>query len=255
MMMVPNNKFEKKRLEILRSAAKAFGRHGFYGSSVDDIARALHMTKANLYYYFRNKEEILYFCHDYSLDLLLKILKDVEASGSLPEEKVHTLVVTFVHVIIDELHGTGLTQNLVALSRWRLRKIIAKRDKFDRGLRRILKDGITSGVFRNNDKKLLTFAILGAINWIPRWFDSHGAASSDEIATTFADYLVAGLMAPDPASVNGHGSTELGRQRRASQNFTPRRTIVSAPASPNAHSRPRRTISSKPVDRRYQRKT
>ena len=26
------------------------------------------MTKGNLYYYFRNKEEILYACHEYSLE-------------------------------------------------------------------------------------------------------------------------------------------------------------------------------------------
>jgi AcrR family transcriptional regulator len=252
--MRANNKFERRRLEILRSAAKAFGRHGFYGSSVDDIAHALHMNKANLYYYFRNKEEILYFCHDYSLDLLLKILKDVEAGGSSPEEKVRKLVVTFVHVIIDELHGTGLTQNLVALSRWRLRKIIAKRDEFDRGLRRILKEGIRSGVFRKNDRKLLTFAILGAINWIPRWFDPRGRASSEEIATTFADYLVAGLMAPDHASANGDASTASRRPANASRESTTRKVLSRELVWPSAHSSPRRAISDKKMARRTERR-
>jgi hypothetical protein len=39
----------------------------------------------------------------------------------------------------------------------------------------------------------LTFAILGAVNWIPRWFDPAGPATSEEIGRVFAEYLVRGL--------------------------------------------------------------
>jgi hypothetical protein len=50
-----------------------------------------------------------------------------------------------------------------------------------------------SGVFKSNDPKLLAFALFGAVNWIPRWFNPNGPATSDEIADRFADYLIAGL--------------------------------------------------------------
>ena len=43
------------------------------------------------------------------------------------------------------------------------------------------------------DTKLLSFAILGAVNWIPRWFNPEGPSTSQEIADQFADYLIAGL--------------------------------------------------------------
>ncbi|MGH9592122.1 MAG: TetR/AcrR family transcriptional regulator, partial [Bryobacteraceae bacterium] len=102
-------KYARKRLEILKSAAAAFRRQGYDGASVASIARALHMTKGNLYYYFKNKEEILYFCHDYSLDRLLELLGTVEASSAGPEQRLRTLVVAFVHTILDELNGTALT--------------------------------------------------------------------------------------------------------------------------------------------------
>jgi TetR/AcrR family transcriptional regulator len=151
------------------------------------------MTKGSLYYYFKNKEEILYFCHDYSLDILLELLEKVERDQGSPEDKLRRLVTAFVHMIIDELHGTALTLDLQALSPALLRKVIAKRDRFDRGIRRVLQQGMDEGVFAPGDPKLLTFAILGAVNWIPRWFDPGGSASSDEIARKFADYLVAGL--------------------------------------------------------------
>ena len=59
------------RVDILKSAAKAFRRLGYHGATVEQIAAALHMKKGNLYYYFKNKEEILFACHQYSLDRLL----------------------------------------------------------------------------------------------------------------------------------------------------------------------------------------
>ncbi|MEZ5421104.1 MAG: helix-turn-helix domain-containing protein [Vicinamibacterales bacterium] len=50
--------YADRRIEILKSAAAAFRRRGYHGASVDDHRYALEMTKGNLYYYFRNKEEI-----------------------------------------------------------------------------------------------------------------------------------------------------------------------------------------------------
>jgi TetR/AcrR family transcriptional regulator len=182
-----------RRLEILKSAAAAFRRRGYHGASVDQIARALRMTKGNLYYYFRDKQEILYVLHDWSLDLLLERLREVEESGAPAAEKLRRLVRAFAHMIIDDLHGTALTMDLQALSPPRLRRVIAKRDRFDRGLRGILREGMAAGDFAPGDPKLAAFAILGAVNWIPRWFDPRGPAGSVEIGDSFARLVLDGL--------------------------------------------------------------
>lgn len=190
------DKKARKKLAILKSAAAVFRHRGYYGASVGAIARALHMTTPNLYYYFKSKEEILYFCHDYSLDLLLDNLEKVQRSADPPDEKLRMLIVLFVHMVIDELHGTALTLDLQPLSRPRLKRIIVKRDRFDRGMRRVIKSGIAAGIFRTGDPKLATFGILGSLNWIPRWFDPRGPADSEKIAQVFAENLIKGLIEP-----------------------------------------------------------
>src|SRR4030088_3010095 len=88
------------RVDILKSAAKAFRRLGYHGATVEEIARALHMKKGNLYYYFKNKEEILYACHQYSLDQLMQLLHEVQDSGLSADEKLRRLVHAFVHTIL-----------------------------------------------------------------------------------------------------------------------------------------------------------
>jgi AcrR family transcriptional regulator len=191
----------RKRIEILRAAATVFRRRGYHGASIDQIARALNMGKGHLYYYFRNKEEILYVCHDYSLGLILKELKAVEQSTLAPDRQIHRLIVSFVHLFIDVLHGTAWTLEVEALSPPLLKKVIAKRDRIDKGFRRILTAGMRAGAFADRDPKLTSFVIFGAINWIPRWYDPAGHATSHEIAQVFADTLVAGLQNADSAAL------------------------------------------------------
>jgi TetR/AcrR family transcriptional regulator len=183
-----------RKTEILKSAAAAFRRRGYHGASVDEIASALEMTKGNLYYYFRNKEEILYACHDYSLDVLLGLLDQVQAEPSRADDKLRKLILAFIHMMLDELQGTALTLDLQALSPVLLKRIIAKRDRFDRGMREIIQQGMDQGLFRPGDPKMIGFAMMGAVNWITKWFDPAGPMRSEEIGQRFADYLVGGLL-------------------------------------------------------------
>lgn len=182
-----------RRIDILKSAAAAFRRRGYHGASVDEIASALEMTKGNLYYYFRNKEEILYACHEYSLDVLLALLDDVRAGASTPDQKLRRLILAFVHLLLDELQATALTIDLQALSPPLLRKIIARRDAFDRGLREIIQQGMDTGTFAAGNPKMVAFAVMGAVNWITKWYDPAGPMTSEAIGQAFADYLVGGL--------------------------------------------------------------
>jgi AcrR family transcriptional regulator len=184
------------RVEILKSAAAAFRRLGYHGATVEQIAAALHMKKGNLYYYFKNKEEILFACHQYSLERLMQLLHEVQHSGLSADEKLRRLIDAFVHTILDELHGTALFLDLEALSPAHLKAVIVRRDEFDHGVRQVLEEGMVAGTFRPGDPKLLAFALFGAVNWIPRWFSPEGPATSKEIADLFADLFVAGFRRP-----------------------------------------------------------
>lgn len=188
-----NGKLEAKRLDILQSAVVAFGRGGYYGTSLADIAETLNMTAANLYYYFKDKEEILYACNAYIVDFQTALLQRITNSPISPDAKLRRLIVSFTYSLTDKLLGTALTLDLKALSPPLRKKIIGKRDRFEGGFREIIKSGIEAGIFHQQDSKLLTFAMLGALNWVPHWYKSGGAVSAVEIGETFADYLIAGL--------------------------------------------------------------
>ncbi|HXD73447.1 MAG TPA: TetR/AcrR family transcriptional regulator [Vicinamibacterales bacterium] len=181
------------RIDILKSASAAFRRFGYHGATVEQIAAALQMNKGNLYYYFRSKEEILFACHEYSHDRLQELMDQTCRGTAPPEAKLRRLIHAAVHVILDELHGTALLVDLEALTPAHRRAVITRRDKFDHGMRMILEEGIATGAFKTTNPKLIGFAMLGAVNWIAKWFNPNGPSTSDEIATRFADYLIDGL--------------------------------------------------------------
>src|SRR6202012_295221 len=50
---------ERKREAVLHAAAEAFAEHGYHRTSLDDIAARLGITKPTLYYYARNKDDLI----------------------------------------------------------------------------------------------------------------------------------------------------------------------------------------------------
>jgi AcrR family transcriptional regulator len=212
-------KVEKKKLEILQSAAEAFRRNGYSATTIDDIAKKLLMTKGSLYYYFKNKEEILYFCQDYSLDRLLELLKDVKALEAPADEKLRRLIVSHVSLILDELKAAAMHADFQMLSPSLLKKVIRKRDRFERGVRQMIQDGIDEKVFTACDPKLVTFALLGAINWAVKWFSPDGPLRAEEVGRQFADFFIRGLKESNDGKAITHATSQRrgprGRRARA----------------------------------------
>jgi AcrR family transcriptional regulator len=92
--------FQTKRRVALETAARLFNERGFYRTSLEDIAAELHVTKAALYYYFRNKDEILYECHALAIDAV-RDDGGAEAAGR-GLERVVQLVERYVPTIVQD---------------------------------------------------------------------------------------------------------------------------------------------------------
>lgn len=71
----------KRRRKILEAALEIFSTHGFRGATIDQIAEAAGMSKPNLLYYFRSKEEIHSTLIKRLLDDWLQPLRDLDADG------------------------------------------------------------------------------------------------------------------------------------------------------------------------------
>jgi len=185
-------KRERRRGEILDAALDAFRERGYHATTLDHIALRLGVRKTALYHYFPDKEAILYECHRASLQELDRIFRGTSRLTSVPE-RLRAVVREHVRVMIETLKGSPLAFEVTALSPARQAEVIAARDRYEHRLRRLIERGMRDGSLRRVDPKLSTFAILGAINWIARWYDPEGPSRASEVGTEFAEHLVGGL--------------------------------------------------------------
>jgi AcrR family transcriptional regulator len=160
-----------------------------------DIAKALGVTTGVLYHNFRSKQEILYFCQDYSLDRMLEEGALIRRLKGRPDAQLRRLILAQMTCMLDELKGSAAHAEFSSLPPRLLRKVVRKRDRYERMMRGIVARGVRARVFRKCDPKLVTLAMLGAINWTIKWYRPDGARGADQIAREFADYLVRGLKA------------------------------------------------------------
>lgn len=207
-------KRERRREEILHAALRAFRERGYHATTLDHIAERLGVRKTALYHYFPDKESILHECHRESLAQLERILEESRALRS-PRERLRFLIREHVRVMTDTLRGSPLAFEVQAFSEERRAEMISGRDAYERELRRTVERGVRAGEFRDVDPKLAVFAILGAINWIARWYRPEGELKAGAIGETFADHLMSGL-GPAPRLA-------LARGRRLQPRVAPRR--------------------------------
>ncbi len=183
-----------RKLEILRSASYAFGEHGYHQTGMRDIAADLGMTVGNLYYYFENKQALLYFCQDETVDGLLDLAAWVGDNAEGAAERLFLLIVGHVICINEGVPGSLAHHEVEALDDpWRS-KIVRKRRRYELALRELIKDGMCDGVFTKTDAKVAALAILGAVNWTAKWFREEGGLGARAVGEGFAGQLVRGLL-------------------------------------------------------------
>ena len=184
-----------RREDILEAAARIFSEKGFHATSMQDIAEAVNLQKASLYYHFSSKQEILADILDHALDLINNRLELVLSQPLSPDEKLRQAMVSYFQTITEN-------QNLSAVLLLELRSLdpelkarqAFRREKFESLWRELIIEGKQQGVFNNVDPSLTGKAILGLMNWSVTWYRIDGLRSSTEIAGLYADLLLHGLL-------------------------------------------------------------
>jgi AcrR family transcriptional regulator len=183
-----------RRLQILRAAGKVFRMQRFTDTKMRDIAAAADLSPANLYNYFKGKHELLFFCQDNSLDRMLAALRTARSVKESAAERLRLVIESHLRCVLDEVEGAAahlLTSHLPARLQ---RPLVAKRDRYEDGVRQLIVAGAQSGEFIPCDAALAARAILGALNWSVRWFNPEGPLTAAQIAEEFAYFLIRGLM-------------------------------------------------------------
>jgi AcrR family transcriptional regulator len=185
---------DARRDGILKAAARIFRDRGFADAGMRDIADAADLSPANLYHYFRGKDELLFYCQDRALDRMLSAVASARRDSRSAAERLRTVFTAHLRTLLDEIEGATAHLQVDSLPPALRDAIVAKRDRYERALRRIIAEGIASRELVDTDPALVARAMLGAMNWTVTWFRPEGPGSSAAVGDVISRYLVRGVQ-------------------------------------------------------------
>jgi AcrR family transcriptional regulator len=178
---------ERKRREVLDCAARLFATQGFDNTSINDIAAMANLKKPSLYHYFPSKQSLLVAILTDGMD---QLWADASAAAAIKDP-----VARLDALLTSHLHNFGQKLNHVAVFLLERRVIerfeaegeetrayLERRRAYDQLFVDAIRAGQRKRVFRADDPVVMSYAILGMVNWMVQWYRADGALGLEEIS-------------------------------------------------------------------------
>lgn len=167
---------------LLRVAAKLFYERGYDGTSMDELARKLGITKSAIYHHVSGKEELLRLAVDRALDGLFAVAEETERLDGRAIEKLEHLVRGSVLVLSDRLLYVTLLLRVRGNTKVE-RAALAKRREFDHLVARLVAQAEAEGDIRPDVDPAVTARLLfGMVNSLIEWYKPRNGANSAALA-------------------------------------------------------------------------
>ncbi len=181
-----------RRREIEDAASSLFREHGYSGTSVRDIARALDIQGASLYAHITSKQAVLWSIVDEAADRFETAadaaLLAVGGSRSGPGSRMDALVRAHVRVVVDDLERASVfVHDWRSLSADRRVEVLRRRDAYEARFRAIIADGVATGTFAPVDPVVAASYVLTALNGIVAWYRPDGRVNPTALVEIYTD--------------------------------------------------------------------
>ncbi|MCF8475287.1 MAG: TetR/AcrR family transcriptional regulator [Emcibacter sp.] len=179
---------------LLQVAGHQFTEKGFHNTSLESIAKLLKLTKAGLYHYVQNKEELLYLCYKDAIESAEQCMEQAEQLDCKAPEKIAAYIKNHITKFNQPTGYFIILSEFYSLSPEHQEELKERAKLVDHHMNKLVEEGIKEGSINACDASLVVLAIQGALNWIPKWYSSDGKYDIDKIADSFIEFFNKGLL-------------------------------------------------------------
>lgn len=196
-----------RRQEIEDVASSLFHEHGYSGTSIRDIARALDIQGASLYAHVASKQDVLWSIVD---GTAARFEAAAEAATPGPDEdatlhpadRLAALVRAHVGIVTDDIQRASVfIHEWRSLSTERRAEIARRRDAYEHRFREVIADGVGERVFAPVDPVAAAAYLLTALNGLVAWYRPDRRLSPEALADAYVQLSLQALDAGKPAEV------------------------------------------------------
>jgi AcrR family transcriptional regulator len=173
--------------EILKCSAELISQNGFNGVSFREIAERIGLHKSTLFHYIKNKEDLLLRILEHPVDKVNTNLEKIIVNNELkPIEKLNWAIDNHLTSIVEHFDNVNIYLNeLRNLSKKNQAVYLKKRKKYERDFEKIITEMQGNGYFKGLDTKIVTFGILGMLNWVVKWYKKREDKDIKEVSSIF----------------------------------------------------------------------
>ena len=185
-------RFQLQKVRMLKAAAQCFNQKGYSGTSLRDVANLLDLTDAALYYYVRNKEELVYLCYVRAADLGREALDRASSEGENGMDVILRYFRYHIEMMVGERGPIAIMSEIPSLKPDHRDEVLELSRQHSKNFEAVLEAGIKDGSVSPCNVRMTGNAIMGSINWIPKWF--HGDPDlAQKLIKEFPEILARGL--------------------------------------------------------------
>jgi len=178
------NREEKRQLKldaILRHAATAFMEKGYYKTSLDDIARLHKVTKPTLYYYIKNKEDILIKCEDVASVRINGLLDRVTANDDNGFDQLQKFIGGYIEIVTDDIIRCHIRHRGQREDPKAQQASLNMHRGIEHRVREIIRKGVADGSIRPCNSTIIAILLFDALNGISAWYRTEGEVAHGEL--------------------------------------------------------------------------
>lgn len=170
-LLEPSAEHVARREEIIATAAQVFHEKGYDAGTLDDVAEALELRRASLYYYVHSKANLLNMVFERGLDRALADMDELLKIDD-PAERLAALIAHQVEAVATDpsLFSVFFDQRRRLEERYE-EAIRARERKYLEIYRKAIEAAGAAGVLEVVDVRLTSQAIFGMTTWTYKWFN------------------------------------------------------------------------------------
>ncbi len=175
--------YEKRLSSILRTASKIIAREGFDGASIRTMAGHSRIGLSAIYYYFKNKDELLYAIQHHAFTTLVSNLRERFTACNSPEEKLRAIIENHFEFFVKNRDEFKVcVHEIDSLSGKYYKNILVIRQEYFRLVREVVGE-----IFHHEHYEIdmATFSLFGSLNWVYMWYDPAKNADVQKITDQF----------------------------------------------------------------------
>jgi AcrR family transcriptional regulator len=176
---------------FLRTATELFRDKGFHGTSISDVASAMGVTNASLYYYFSSKQDLLLRVLRSGMETFLESLEEIVATDLPAREKLEMAVANHLRFVFERGDAVAVfLRERRFLEQPHLDEYQPRIDRYDELFTSIIEEAVAAGELPPVDPRLASLVILGAINSTIEWYRPQGRLDEGRLAGEIIDLLL-----------------------------------------------------------------